>query len=306
MTEESAANTMQLGQAPMDRRLVFMTVGAMGLGLQLLMLRLLATGTTLALQTSMVLAVETALLHNFVWHERWTWADRKPSASSAWLQRLARFHLTSGVLSIAGNVALTSLFVTVAGLHYLVANVLAVGRLHPPQLPGRGSSGVSLAGAQMTRARRRRWIGVFAACLALTAPAAEAAPQADTVAAWHVDIQATEQRIARELASPDGFLVQHFSPSPDSAPGALKRGDIGVVRMASLDRAGGLLAVPNGMVHHWRGSVFIPGTTLDGCWRGFRIRPQGTWRRRMCSTRACSSAVPACCACSCGCSDRRS
>ena len=119
-------------------------------------------------------------------------------------------------------------------------------------------------GAQMTRAQRRRWIGVFAACLALTAPAAEAAPpQADTVAAWRAYIQATEQRIARELASPDGFLVQDFSPSPESTPGALKRGDIGVVRMASLDRAGGFLAVPNGMVHHWRGSVFIPGTTLD-------------------------------------------
>lgn len=61
--------------SPVDRRLVFMAVGAMGLGVQLLVLRLLATGTTLALQTSMVLAVETALLHNFVWHERWTWAD---------------------------------------------------------------------------------------------------------------------------------------------------------------------------------------------------------------------------------------
>ena len=55
-----------------------MAVGAMGLGVQLLVLRLLATGTTLALQTSMALAVETALLHNFVWHERWTWADRRP------------------------------------------------------------------------------------------------------------------------------------------------------------------------------------------------------------------------------------
>ena len=85
MTEESAANTMQLGQG--RRR---WTAGwcswpsaTMGLGLQLLVLRLLATGTTLALQTSMVLAVETALLHNFVWHERWTWADRKAGARRA-------------------------------------------------------------------------------------------------------------------------------------------------------------------------------------------------------------------------------
>jgi hypothetical protein len=57
----------------------------MGLGLQLLVLRLLATATTLPLQTSLMLAVETALLHNFVWHERWTWADRKRGASRACL-----------------------------------------------------------------------------------------------------------------------------------------------------------------------------------------------------------------------------
>jgi putative flippase GtrA len=112
--------------SPADRRLVFMAVGAMGLGVQLLVLRLLATGTTLALQMSMVLAVEAALLHNFVWHERWTWADRNPAAAGAWQQRLTRFHLTNGVLSIAGNLVLTSLLVAVAGLHYLVANVLAV------------------------------------------------------------------------------------------------------------------------------------------------------------------------------------
>ena len=266
MTEASADNTMQLGQvaAPMDRRLVFMAIGTMGLGLQLLVLRLLATGTTLALQTSMVLAVETALLHNFVWHERWTWADRKAGAPSAWLQRLARFHLTSGVVSIAGNVLLTSLFVAVAGLHYLVANVLAVGACTVLNFLAADRLVFRSPRAQMTRAQRRRWIGVFAACLALTAPAAEAAPpQSDTAAAWRAYIQATEQRIARELASPDGFLVQDFSPSPESTRGALASGDIGVVRMASLDRAGGSLAVPNGMVHHWRGSVFVPGTTLD-------------------------------------------
>ncbi len=116
----------------------------------------------------------------------------------------------------------------------------------------------------MTRPQRTRWIGLFAACLALTAPSAEAAQlQVDTVAAWNAYVQATEQRIARELASAEGFLAQDFAPSPESTRGALETGDIGVVKMASLDRAGRDIAVPNGMVHHWRGSVFLPGITLD-------------------------------------------
>ena len=191
--------------SPADRRLVFMAVGAMGLGVQLLVLRLLATGTTLALQTSMVLAVETALLHNFVWHERWTWADRKAAASRAWLTRLTRFHLTNGLLSIAGNVLLTSLLVA-AGLHYLVANVLAVAACTVLNFLAADRLVFRPQGAVMTRQQRTRWVGLFAACLALTAPAAEAAQlQSDTVAAWNAYVQATEQRIARELASARGI-----------------------------------------------------------------------------------------------------
>ena len=198
MTEASADNTMQLGQAPpTDRRLVFMAIGRMGLGLQLMVLQLLTIGTTLALQTSMVLAVETALLHNFVWHERWTWADRTSGASSAWPKRLARFHVTSGAVSIAGNVLLTSLFVTVSGLHYLVANVLAVGACTVLNFPGRGSDGVSLAErADDSRAKTTVDPGVRGVSGA-DAPAADAAPpQSDTVAAWHAYVQATEHTLS--------------------------------------------------------------------------------------------------------------
>lgn len=116
----------------------------------------------------------------------------------------------------------------------------------------------------MTRRQRRRWVGVVVVCLAVTAPGVEGAqPQSATVTAWNAYVQATEQRIARELASPEGFLAQDFAPSPAATRAALKAGGIGVVRMASLDRSGGDIAVPDGMVHHWRGSVFIPGVTLD-------------------------------------------
>ena len=249
---------------PMDRGLVFMAVGTMGLGVQLMVLRLLAAATTLSLETSMVLAVEVALLHNFVWHERWTWADREPGLSSARLGRLARFHLTNGLFSIAGNVLLTSLLVAVAGLHYLVANVLAVALCTVVNFLAADRLVFCSPAAHLNRPPSRRWVGVLGAGMALGASAAEAAtPQPDTVAAWHAYVQATERRIARELVSPTGFLVQDFAPSPETTRDQLTSGDIGVVRMATLDRAGGELSVPNGMVHHWRGSVILRGATLD-------------------------------------------
>jgi putative flippase GtrA len=255
--------TIRDGQS-MDRRLVFMAVGTMGLGVQLLVLPLLASGAGLGLQTSTALAVEAALLHNFVWHEHWTWADRMRGSRRAVFQRLTRFHLTSGAVSIAGNLALTTVFVAVAGLHYLVANVLAVAACTVLDFLAADRLVFRTHGATVTPRQWRRRVGLCVAGLAVAAPATEAGQlQPDTVAAWNTYVQATEQRIAQELGAPVGFLARDFAPSPDRARGALNAGDIGVVKIASLDRAGRSIAVPSGMVHHWRGSVLIPGVTVD-------------------------------------------
>ena len=47
------------------------------------------------------------MLHNFVWHERWTWRDRAGGGPARLLGRLARFHAGAGIVSLAGNVAIT-------------------------------------------------------------------------------------------------------------------------------------------------------------------------------------------------------
>ena len=75
----------------------------------------------LGLIAATVLAVELAVLNNFFWHKRWTWGDR-PAARAERLVRLFRFHLTNGVISIAGNLAITKALTDGLGVHYLVAN----------------------------------------------------------------------------------------------------------------------------------------------------------------------------------------
>jgi len=67
--------------------------------------------------------VEAAVIHNFLWHEHYTWADR---AAGKGFERFVRFNLTTGALSIAGNLALMKLFMDIAGLPYLVANGTAI------------------------------------------------------------------------------------------------------------------------------------------------------------------------------------
>src|SRR5262245_50690376 len=59
------------------RWLKFNAVGAIGIGIQLAALTLLARVLRLSIVVATGLAVETAIIHNFAWHHRWTWADRR-------------------------------------------------------------------------------------------------------------------------------------------------------------------------------------------------------------------------------------
>ena len=61
------------------------------------------------------LAVETAVLHNYVWHCRWTWRGR---SASLW-----RFQVSNGLVSIVSNVVLMRVFFA---LPVVPANLLAI------------------------------------------------------------------------------------------------------------------------------------------------------------------------------------
>ena len=97
------------------RWLVFNFVGAMGICVQMGTLWGLTSALHLHYLIATALAVETAVLHNFFWHERWTWADRIAGPACGCLSRLLCFHLTNGALSIAGNLILMKILVDKAG-----------------------------------------------------------------------------------------------------------------------------------------------------------------------------------------------
>lgn len=90
-----------------------------------------------------------------------------------------------------------------------------------------------------------------------------AAPPDETVAAWERYVAGTERRIASELADGRRFLSVDFEPG--RAPGARRRlqaGEVLVEQVATGGSDAGSIDVPGGMVHHWRGYVFIPGARL--------------------------------------------
>jgi putative flippase GtrA len=101
----------------------FNAVGIGGFALQLGLLWVFARVWGMQYLFATMLAVEIALLHNFVWHEAWTW--RGLAVEGRW-RRLARFHLANGFLSIASNVLFTWILKEGFGLPLLVANAAAV------------------------------------------------------------------------------------------------------------------------------------------------------------------------------------
>jgi putative flippase GtrA len=111
---------------PFARWLRFNLVGGVGIALQIALLFLLKKVAGLHYLTATALAVEATVVHNFFWHERYTWADRVEPCWGKSLRRLARFHLTNGAVSIGGNLVLMKIIISLAHVNYLAANGVAI------------------------------------------------------------------------------------------------------------------------------------------------------------------------------------
>lgn len=109
----------------------FNFVGGIGIGVQFAALFLLKSVLQFNYLAATAIAVEAAVVHNFVWHEQFTWVDRmqSDSAEPRWrrsLPRLMRFNLTNGAVSILGNLALMKVMVGQSHMNYLLANAIAI------------------------------------------------------------------------------------------------------------------------------------------------------------------------------------
>jgi putative flippase GtrA len=108
------------------RWLKFNAVGGIGIGVQLAALALLRSLLKLDYLLATGLAVEIAVIHNFVWHERFTWADRPAARPFRSLVRLVKFNVSNGAVSIGGNLVLMRLLVGGLKLNYVVSNLVAI------------------------------------------------------------------------------------------------------------------------------------------------------------------------------------
>jgi|SoiMethySBSTD1v2_1073268.scaffolds.fasta_scaffold264948_3 putative flippase GtrA len=108
------------------RWLRFNVVGLMGVAVQLAVLALLMRGFRWNYLVATVVAVECAVVHNFLWHERFTWGDRHHPHIKRRLLRFLRFNIANGLVSIAGNMAFMYVLVGKLRVPFLAANLIAI------------------------------------------------------------------------------------------------------------------------------------------------------------------------------------
>jgi putative flippase GtrA len=240
------------------RWLVFNSVGVLGFGVQLGVLSALLAWTNWHYALATALAVEAAVLHNFVWHQRCTWRDREVSGTTSVFARLWRFHLLNGAISLIGNVAIVWLLAGKAGVHPLPANAIAV----------MACSVVNFAGSEVL-VFRTATVAVLAllsasplmAASSTELTAAELTPQ--TIAAWQKYERAIDDRFNNLTSGTQPFLAHDvFKREGDWRSAAIK----GQVVMFQADRplpGGATIDVPDGKIHHWVGAIFVPNTTVQ-------------------------------------------
>lgn len=163
------------------RARAFVIVGGLGFAVQLATLTsLLHIG--LALPAATALAVEAAVLHNFLWHEQWTWRDRK--GGSHWSARLLRFHTSAAIISLTVNVLLTWMLVRVCHLPVIAANLLSVAAASVANFAA-ADRWVFASARTSRQARRATLLMVTGLALGiLPASVASAQPSAATLSAW--------------------------------------------------------------------------------------------------------------------------
>jgi hypothetical protein len=113
-----------------------------------------------------------------------------------------------------------------------------------------------------------KWTIFLAMPLAALAASAQIIPTVElkpaALEAWTEYERLTEKRIAGELESSERFLVQDFLPDGEAARcrETLASGDVFIRKMETRNEEGKPIAVREGMIHHWFGSIFLPGVNL--------------------------------------------
>jgi putative flippase GtrA len=206
-------------------------------------------------------AVEAAVLHNFLWHQRWTWRDRPAGTGSAIAVRLARFHLTNGAISLAGNLALMRLLTGSLGIAPVPANAVAVIVC---SLLNFVASDVLVFNAASAALALLLVPAPLNARAVVSDEPSPAGLRPATLAAWTSYQQGVDARYDRLSASTQPFFVHDAVAQAPGWRALAMDGQVPMLELSAPAPGGPVVDIPDGRIHHWAGVVFVPGATVAG------------------------------------------
>jgi putative flippase GtrA len=258
----------------------FNLVGLAGMAVQLATVALLVRVLGWHYLTATAFGVEAAVLHNFAWHQRWTWRDRPSSSWRETGSRLARFHLLNGMVSLGGNIGLTALCTGALHIDAIWSNLIAIVACSLVNFAASEAmvfaserSATEPTGTFFSRLDSsgwwwnpssfsviRRWLSMPLAMLAIlggTPAAAAAGPAPSTVAAWRAYEAGIDARYrAASSASSDQFFVLDRDGLDPGWRASVLRDGPSIVKVD-------VAPVSDGKIHHWIGAIFVPGVTVQ-------------------------------------------
>lgn len=108
-----------------------------------------------------------------------------------------------------------------------------------------------------------RFAGIVILFLGSAVPvSAELAPE--TLSAWERYGELTGARIAAELEGSEGFLAMDFFDVSERSDceRRIRSGEVCVLKRRTLDEEGRAIDVPEGLIHHWYGSILVPDVAV--------------------------------------------
>jgi putative flippase GtrA len=226
-----------------QRWTAFNLVGLIGVAVQLAVVAALVHACGWNYLAATAVAVEAAVLHNFAWHQRWTWKDRQTASPRETGIRLLRFHALNGAISLAGNLAITAALAGWLHVEPVLANAIAIV----------ACALVNFAGSD--RLVFRSTVASAIAFVVLTPSPASAGPGAAAASAWQRYQAQIEARFPSSAAKPETFFT-HDALGHSGWRQEVTRGGVSMVKVDTP-------AVPDAKIHHWVGAVLVPGITLD-------------------------------------------
>ena len=226
-------------ESALTRWVAFNIVGLAGVGVQLGLLAALTRLLGIPLWLATVLAVEGAVLHNFLWHQRWTWRERPSSGLRETFARLLRFHACNGIVSLVGNVTMT-VALTNAGLDPLLANLCAIV----------ACSLLNFSAGEWLVFRPSMIVAVLASIVGSSVPAA--AQSAAALSGWNAYVAGVDRRHADASS-------EFFALDVRKANRWRDRAKAGEIPMKEVDAPG----IADAKMHHWAGAVYVPRASID-------------------------------------------